>query len=69
MFWSLGVGLSCSGTWVFRAVKLAEPSSMELKKLEIELYFSVPVEIMEIKKVIRAGRGRGARALVKKRFS
>jgi hypothetical protein len=42
---------------------------MELKKLEIELYFSVPAEIMEIKWVIRVGRGRGARALEKKRFS
>jgi len=42
---------------------------MVLKKLEIELYFRVPEEIMEIKRVIRVGRGRGARALEKKRFS
>ena len=53
---------------MLRAVKLAVPSSMELKKLEIELYFRVLAEIMQIKRVIRAGRGRGARALEKKRF-
>jgi len=54
---------------VFWALKSAVPSSIELKKLEIELYFSTPMKIMEIRRVIRIGRRWGARTLEKKGFS
>jgi hypothetical protein len=48
---------------------LAVPFSMELRKLEIALYFSVPVEIIEVKRVFRVARGKGARTFEKKRYS
>ena len=43
--------------FLFRAVKLAMASSMVLKKLKIELYFSIPAEmIMKILRVIGLGK-------------